>query len=85
MRVIKYLNVYKQTVNEEGDVIEELVVKNATIPTILNPRRITYYEPYYTDSGKLYKNVSIITYDNGEKFKVVGNYKNFNKSNKIGF
>lgn len=90
MRIIRYLDVYKQELDEEtGEVYNELILQNFTCPIELNPMRISYVEPFYSDKGKLFKNVSVITYDTGEKMKVVGNYKvivnNKNKSNKIGF
>ena len=86
MKIIKYLDLYKQYVNEEGEVYESLVLQNFTLPSIIKKERISYIEPYYTEKGRLYKNVSILTYDNGEKFKVVGNYNEFNKIiKKIGY
>tara|TARA_R110000851_G_scaffold296262_2_gene451344 strand:+ start:5558 stop:5818 length:261 start_codon:yes stop_codon:yes gene_type:complete len=86
MKIIKYLDVYKQKLNNEGEVYDALILQNFTLPSVIERHRIIYIEPYYTESGRLYKNVSILTYDNGEKFKVVGNYKDFNKPiKKIGF
>lgn len=78
MRVLRYVNLYETFYTEEGQPYEVLTKENATLPIILNPYKIATIEPYYTVAGRQYKNVSIITYDNGDKFKVVGNYIELN-------
>lgn len=79
MNLVRYVNIYETVYDEEDQPYEEVTKENITLPIILKPYKITSIEPYYTRKGKPYKNVSIITYDSGEKFKVVGNYKNINQ------
>lgn len=72
--------------NDMGTVIENIVV-----PTIINKKLVDSISPFYTNSGKLYKNVSVIDYAN-RSIRVVGNYKElsnryklFNEIDKIGY
>jgi hypothetical protein len=73
MKVMRYVNLYETV--QDGDEVYEIPYKmNITLPIILNPYKITTIEPFYSKIGREYKNVSIISYETGEKFKVVGNY-----------
>lgn len=90
MKVIRYVTLF-ETVEEEGVRYDITTKDNATLPIILNPYKIAAIEPYFTKDGRQYKNVSVISYDTGEKFKVVGNYDDLNgrlykrNTNPIGF
>ncbi len=79
MKVIRYGDVYNTIENEDGEMEEVLIRGDYTMPIILNPYKIESIEPYISINCKQFKNVSIITYDSGKQFKVVGNYKALNE------
>ena len=74
MTVIRYADIYDTTQLEDGTIVETPIRSDFTMPIILNPYKIDTIEPYVTTNCKIFKNVSIITYDSGKQFKVVGNY-----------
>ena len=74
MKVIRYGDIFGTDINENGEVEEVLIRSNFTAPISINPHRIETIEPYMGLNCKIFKNVSIITYDSGKQFKVVGNY-----------
>jgi hypothetical protein len=92
MLAIRYINIYRTEMDEEGNYYDKLHKSNLMLPIILEPYKISTIEPYYTSNGKAYKNVSVVSYDNGDKFRIVGNYKEIFKkiksneiNNTIGF
>lgn len=90
MKLMRYVNLYK-TIEQDGELYEVMTKTNVNIPIIVNPYKISSIEPFFTQEGKPYKNVSIISYETGEKFRVVGNYTTLNdtlfkvSTNPIGF
>lgn len=77
MILIRYVDII-DTVPVEGGYIEQVVKNNATIPIIVDSDRIGPIQPFFSKTGKLYKNVSYLNYD-GDTYKVVGNYKELDK------
>jgi len=77
MKVVKYIDIYSTELDEEGNPIDKLERANVGIPEYINEKKITSVSPYFTSSGRLYKNVSIIVCD-GTQMKVVGNYNDLN-------
>lgn len=74
MTVIRYTDIYRTFVGEDGELYQELVEQDVGIPVIITNHYISSIEPYMGQNGRPFKNVSIINY-NGEKMKVVGNYR----------
>ena len=74
MKIVRYIDIVQPVVDEEGNVYEKTVLSNFTIPTIIDPNGVELISPLFSGKGKLFKNVSIIKYQN-ELIKVVGNYK----------
>jgi len=72
MKIIRFIDVVEQAYDEEGNPYEEIRIANFTLPTIIDPYKIETICPLFTGEGKLYKNVSVIKYDN-EMMKVLGN------------
>ena len=87
---MRYVDLYT-TVEQDGQMHEVVTKANITLPLLISPYKVSTIEPYFTPTGKQYKNVSIISYETGEKFKVVGNYQKLYdrlfivKTNPIGF
>lgn len=79
MKVIRFGDIYDSIENDDGTIEEFIIRSNHTMPIILNPHRIETIEPFMSLNCKLFKNVSVITYDSGKQFKVVGNYKELDK------
>jgi len=77
MILIRYVDIL-ETVPVEGGYMEKVSVNNATIPIIIETDLVGPIQPYFSKTGKLYKNVSYLTY-NGDVYKVVGNYKELDK------
>lgn len=77
MTIIRYVDIYKTVTDEEGNVYDEIIAKNLTIPTIIHSYGISSISPYIGSNGKPFKNVTSFVYDN-EMYKVVGNYKDIN-------
>tara|TARA_R110000851_G_scaffold315229_5_gene477629 strand:+ start:18287 stop:18640 length:354 start_codon:yes stop_codon:yes gene_type:complete len=71
MKIIRFIDLVDQTVDEEGNVHEELRYSNFTLPTIIDPFKIDTICPLFTADGKLFKNVSVIKYDM-DMMKVLG-------------
>lgn len=81
MLVMKYITFENTNTSE---------VKTITVPTHIIDKNITTISPMFSNSGSLFKNVTIIEDHYGGYHKVVGNYKehinNLEKPiNKIGF
>lgn len=74
MKVIRYGDIFDTIYNEDGTAEDVLIRSNFTAPIILNSSRIETIEPYMGVNCRPFKNVSIITYETGRQFKVVGNY-----------
>ena len=70
MKIIRYVDI----MGAENEVIQE----NFTVPMIIDPNRIEVIFPLFGANGKLFKNVSIIKYDQ-DAMKVVGNYRDLNE------
>ena len=73
MTIIRYVDIYKSEMTEEG-MVDTIHLKDATLPIVLDPIRVETIQPYFNGNGKIFKNVSYINYQ-GELMKVVGNYK----------
>jgi hypothetical protein len=90
MKIIRFVDIVDTYQDAEGNVIEELKYSNFTLPTILEPSKVTSVCPLFSIDGKLFKNVSVIRYDS-EMMKVLGNsdyiwgLKNKNKEPFKGF
>ena len=74
MKIIRYVDIYKTFSDEKGNLYDEAVIKDLTIPVIIDNFGVGPISPYVGSNGKLFKNVSIFSYEN-EVYKVVGNYK----------
>jgi hypothetical protein len=68
MLVLKYTTFE----NDMGTLVENIIV-----PTIINKKFIDAISPLYTNDGRIFKNVSVLDYQN-RQFRVVGNYKELN-------
>tara|TARA_R110000772_G_scaffold54130_2_gene123599 strand:+ start:3822 stop:4109 length:288 start_codon:yes stop_codon:yes gene_type:complete len=77
MKIIRYIDIVQPVVNEEGQMFEKVMKSNFTLPTIIDPSGVDSISPLFSGEGKLFKNVSIISYHN-EMYKVVGNYIKLN-------
>jgi hypothetical protein len=71
------VDIYKTEYTDDGP-IDNISVKDITLPIIINPSDVTSVQPYFSIKGKPFKNVSYIKYNN-ETMKVVGNYKLLNE------
>jgi len=83
MIIIRFIDLYTTFTNDKGEEYEKLSVRNFTLPTIIDESRIVGINPFFSKKGKLFKNVSMIRYDN-EIIKVIGNYKELEKRRKPG-
>ena len=77
MKIIKYIDIVATEWDENGQPYDVVHAKNIGVPEYINNNGITGIAPYFTKSGKLFKNVSLITYE-GQQMKVVGNYNDLN-------
>ena len=77
MKIVKYIDVYTTEEDEEGEAYDKIHKLNIGIPEHINEKKITNISPYFTQDGRLFKNVSIVMYD-GNMLKVVGNYNDLN-------
>lgn len=77
MVLIRYVDII-DTIPVEGGYVEKVTVSNATIPIIVDSDKVGPIQPFFSKRGKLYKNVSYLSYE-GDIYKVVGNYKELNK------
>ena len=78
MKIIRYLDIAIPTIGPNGEPMEEIIHENVTVPIILDPTKIGRISPLIAKSGKLFKNVSVLEYDN-DFMKVVGNYEDLYK------
>lgn len=88
MTIIRYVDIYKTEITEEGPV-DTLELKDATLPMCISPERVDSVQPFFNGRGKQFKNVSYLNY-NGELIKIVGNYvkldnyiKDYSKNSRI--
>ncbi len=83
MIIVKYIDIYQQVYDDEsGQVYNDLVHSNFTVPDIIDPSDIISIGPYFGTNKKLFKNVSYVKDRYGNTFKVVGNYKKLNEIRK---
>jgi|TARA_R110000822_G_scaffold152112_8_gene291361 hypothetical protein len=71
MKVIRFIDVVEPEEDEEGIIQEYVRLSNFTLPMIIDPNKIVSICPLFTATGKLFKNVSIITYGD-DVLKVLG-------------
>jgi hypothetical protein len=74
MVLMKYVDLYDSYYNENGELQEELVRENFLVPCDIDLSDVIHISPYYTRTGRFYRNVSILENRYGKTFKVVGNY-----------
>ena len=77
MKIIRYVDLVENVEGEDGEYYSEVTKTDFTLPIIIDAGRIDFICPFYTSTGRVFKNVSVIKYDN-ELLKVVGNYKDLN-------
>ena len=77
MKVIKFVDIVATAFDEEGEPYDIIHAKDVCIPSHINELRISEINPYFTKTGRLFKNVSLITYE-GLQMKVLGNYNDLN-------
>lgn len=78
MKIIRFIDIVDSTINEEGAIEEKVLYGNFTLPTTIDPTRISTISPLFSGTGILYKNVSIIKYGD-ELMKVLGSVDYLNK------
>lgn len=71
MKIIRFIDLVEPAQDEEGNMYEEVHMSNFTLPTIIDAHKIDTVCPLFTKEGKLFKNVSVIKYEN-EMMKVLG-------------
>lgn len=72
---INYTDLYELREDSEGNQVEVLLKQNATIPLYIPRDDISMIKPHVTNSGRLYKNVSVVRVRGEMNYKVAGNYK----------
>jgi hypothetical protein len=77
MKIIKYIDILGTAYDDEGNEFDIVSKKNVGIPEYIKDASISSISPYFTRDGRLYKNVSLITYE-GQQLRVVGNYNDLN-------
>ena len=75
MILIKYVDIYDSYYDEQGNRYDELLHPNHPVPFYISSHEILTISPYFGKSGKMFKNVSIVSDRYGTSYKVVGNYK----------
>ena len=77
MKIIKYVDIIATEYTEEGEPYDIVYAKNIGIPEHINDAGVSAISPYFTKKGRLFKNVSLMTYE-GQQIKVAGNYNELN-------
>jgi len=72
MKIIRFIDITESVEDEDGNIYEKEKLSNFMLPTIIDPYRIEYIYPLFTADGRLYKNVSVIKYEQ-DMLKVLGN------------
>jgi len=81
MKIIKFVDIVVTAFTKEGEPFDVVKAKDIGVPEYINDSGVTSISPYFTVKGRLFKNVSLITYE-GQQMKVVGNYNDLNKIHK---
>lgn len=89
MRIIRFIDIVEPRVTEDGQMYDKILYANFTLPAIIDLKKIDSICPLFTSTGKLFKNVSVIKY-NDEMLKVLGSMDYLDslitkKSNFLGF
>lgn len=72
---MRYIDLYNSYYDESGEVQDELVHQNLTVPFDIDLNDIATISPHMTRQGKEYRTVALIEDRYGKTHKVVGNYK----------
>lgn len=78
MKIVKFVDIYVTKHDEDGKPYDKIEKTDVGIPEYINEKKVTNVSPYFSPTGRLFKNVSIIVYE-GNQMKVVGNYNDLHK------